>query len=425
MSLRRVFANAGWLGGLQTLNLGLSLITLPVVTRAFGPSIYGHLAAASAWTGYAALLVTFGFHLTGPKRVSRAAGDVGALSQIISSILVAQVLIAAGCLAVFTVVLLSFGAQLGDLTVLAMLFGTAIAMAANPVWMLAGLESFREIAVPQFLIRATSTLAIIALIRDAGDVRTYVAIGLASATINVAATFLLLSRKGIRARVVPFAAVAANIREAFMIFLSSASINIYTTANVIVVNSLLGATAAGHFALADRIRATLIGGFDAVSQALYPYLCRTIGDGTTDFARARKVSFVAIMGASVVVGVALAIAAPLIVALLGGEAFAECVTILRIFAFAPFLICLSNILGIQTMLPNDMEKEFGLILALGAAVGLPLLAVFSLSFGVAGSAASYILTEALITLAMAIAVNRQFPMSTLFAWPSAWSARKS
>src|ERR1700744_899756 len=95
MALRKLFVSALWLALVQFLNIVLPVMTVPVVTRAFGPTMFGLLATISALAGYVGLLATFGFNLTGPRATAVLRGEPSKLSAVISNILSAQAVLGA------------------------------------------------------------------------------------------------------------------------------------------------------------------------------------------------------------------------------------------------------------------------------------------------------------------------------------------
>src|SRR3984957_18405992 len=95
MALRKLFVSALWLALVQFLSIVLPVMTVPVVTRAFGPTMFGLLATISASAGYVGLLATFGFNLTGPRATAVLRGEPSKLSAVISNILSAQAVLGA------------------------------------------------------------------------------------------------------------------------------------------------------------------------------------------------------------------------------------------------------------------------------------------------------------------------------------------
>ena len=127
-------------------------------------------------------------------------------------------------------------------------------------------------------------------------------------------------------------------------FASTISINLYTTANVLIVGYILGPAAAGPFALADRLRQAIGGVLGPITNAIYPFICRISGrDPSSEETRTKRLFFVIIVVSSGLISIGLLIFAPFVVHLVGGEAFRQATPVLRLMAPLPFVISLSSI----------------------------------------------------------------------------------
>ena len=96
----------------------------------------------------------------------------------------------------------------------------------------------------------------------------------------------------------------------------------------------------------------------------------------------------------------LLLANPLAMLVFGSGAVAVSVQVIRWIAFLPFLIGVSNVLGIQTMIPFGFDRQFSRILLisglLNIALGTPLIHFI----GASGAGISVLVTEACVTLTM-------------------------
>ena len=94
--------------------------------------------------------------------------------------------------------------------------------------------------------------------------------------------------------------------------------------------------------------------------------------------------------------------ADILVSLLLGEQYQSSIIVLRILALMPFMIGLSNIFGIQTMLNFERQKPFSRILIVGSILNLILSFTLVPMFEHVGSAISVLIVESFITIAMFI-----------------------
>jgi PST family polysaccharide transporter len=208
------------------------------------------------------------------------------------------------------------------------------------------------------------------------------------------------------------------LQESFGLFISSASINLYTNGCVLVISGVLGPTEAGLYSLADRMRQAVMGVFGPVSESLYPFVCRHVAENEKhgDGEGTRIIFFRAIAFLGLAVSICLYLLAPFGVALLGGKAFADSAEILRIMAPVPFLVALSNLLGVQTLIPHGLERHFSLVISTAGAIGIVAVALGALIKGLMGAAIAYVAVEIVITIVLSLIVQKKLGLARTFGW---------
>ena len=84
---KTLLANFSYITVLQVFVLLTPLITYPYLTRVLGTELYGLVITAQILSGYATIIVKFGFDSVSARHVSIWRGDASKLSEIVSSIL--------------------------------------------------------------------------------------------------------------------------------------------------------------------------------------------------------------------------------------------------------------------------------------------------------------------------------------------------
>jgi len=102
-------------------------------------------------------------------------------------------------------------------------------------------------------------------------------------------------------------------------------------------------------------------------------------------------------GGGALLGSTIFVFAPVVAQLLLGAAFGPAIPALRVLSLLPPLIALSNVLGIQWMLPLGLDRPFnGIILAAGV-LNLGLAYLLAPRFGHVGMAWAVVGAEAFVT----------------------------
>jgi PST family polysaccharide transporter len=404
------------LGLIQILNYLVPFLTLPVVTRAFGPTIYGILATFNAYAAYVSVIVQYGFDFTGVRAIARSHADICILSKTVSTIFGAQILLGAVALASFLAalpVIVPHGAdyKFVGLTVLIQIFATA----ATPQWIFVGLEQMRGLALAQFVFRTLAAALTIFLVRAPDDLLLYVSINCIAAVAILIISLIVLGRYHIRWQIPKLADLLSVIRQGAYFFVSKASISLYTTTTTLLVAIVLGPTAAGQFALADRIRMVAASIIGPLNMAINPSLFRVVGRvETEEEARTQRVFFLGILALSALISIGLFVFAPLIIWLLAGDAFQDAILLLRIIAFLPFVITLSTKFGYQTMIPLHMDREFMWIVLSAAFLGITGVFILMKTLGLTGAALAMLAIEIYVTVLFVIAVQKRVSILAFF-----------
>ena len=415
LSLRAVVKNAGWLSLIQVLNYAIPALTLPVVTRAFGPNIYGILAVLNAFATYVGVLTSYGFNIVGPRAIIASRECTIALSKTVSAFITAQFVIG-----VFATSLFCAGVSFGPFDQELQLVASVVAIQAAttslaPQWVFIGLERMRHFALVQLIARGVASALILILIRYPDDLLLYVSINCIAAVSIFILSLIALHRYGIHWYTPAIGAVWSVVAQASRLFFSTASISLYTTTNVIIVAFIVGPVGAGAFALADRVRVVAGTLIAPLTDAFYPFVCRIAGRREThQEGWVKRFVFRSVIILATMISLALFAFAPFIIWLVGGNSFEESVPVLRILAFLPFIIALSNTFGKQTMLPLRMDREYTWVVFYAAMLAPISAFVFTWLLGLTGAALTLLLVEIYVTVSFAIVVHQRIDILSLF-----------
>jgi PST family polysaccharide transporter len=273
----------------------------------------------------------------------------------------------------------------------------------------------RSLALAQFVFRTLAAVLTIFLIRAPDDLLLYVNINCIAAVAILIITLIVIGRHHIRWQIPKLTDLFSTIRQGAYFFVSKASISLYTTTTTLLVAIVLGPTAAGQFALADRIRTVAASIIGPLNMAIYPLLFRMAGRAETDEeARIQRVFFLGILALSALISIGLFIFAPLIIWLIAGDAFHEAILLLRIIAFLPFIITFSTKFGYQTMIPLQMDREFMWIVISAALIGVTGLLILMKLLGLTGAALAMLAVEIYVAVTFAIAVQKRVSILSFF-----------
>lgn len=405
--IRTIRRNTLALGGLQLANMVLPLVTLPYLLRVLGPEQFGAYGLAQAVAAQGQVLADFGFNLSATQRVAQCQGQISAISRLFWSVQAAKAV-----LALLVLGLMALGTWLVPvLTAIALVvLGTTPSIIASvlfPQWLLQGVERMGFITLCSLLARLATLPLVFTVVKTPEDAWLAALIAASAPLLaGLLACGLIARQRLVHWHAPTRQSITDVLRDGWAIFTSTAAISLYTSLTPVVLGLLTPMHAVGLFSAADRIRQACQAMVTPLSNAAFPRIGAVMAKDTGEGLQLVR-KLLAVQGSlTLLMSLGLWIFAPQIVAVLMGPAFAEAVIVLRVLAILPFLIGISNVLGIQTMLNMGLKSAFSRIVLASGLVNLALLALLAPRWEAPGAAWALVATESLVTAAMAWALHR-------------------
>jgi len=386
---------------LQVANYVLPLITLPYLVRILGPAKYGLIAFAGAFITYFSILTDYGFNLSATREISINRENKDKISEIFSSVM----LIKFGLLVISFLILMGLVFVIpkfrNDWLIYFFSFGMVLGQVLFPVWFFQGMEKMKYITILNIMAKIIFTISIFVFIKEMQD---YIYVPLITSLGFLVAGVLglwIVHREFKINFIFPgFESIKYQLKEGWHIFISTMSISLYTTSNIFILGLFTNNTIVGYYSAAEKLVKAVQKLLLPVSQTIYPYISKLVS-----ISKERALNFirkVTILVASGTFAVSLAIfifAKPIVGLILGGQ-YQESVIVLRILAFLPFVIGLSNIFGIQTMLTFNLKKVFSKILISAGILNIAFAIILAPIYKHIGISIAVLITEIFVTTAM-------------------------
>lgn len=418
MKPRRLLHNIAALGSLQVVMLVLPLLTVPFLTRVMGVEAWGRVVLAQVVLGYFCQITAWGFGWSATRKVSALRHDPAALVRVLVATWHAQWLLGLAALLVLALLVFCLPFFRADAALYGAGAGVIVGGILFPSWFLSGLERMRESALMQIAARVVVVVLTFLLIRGPEDSVRLMAIASLGAILPGLFCLPWLQRR-FRPdwHAISLRAALGELRDGASLFLSTLSVSLYTTAVPVVLGALAGPAAVAYYSLADRARQAGNAVLAPMAQALFPRMSLLFAQDAAAASRLLRQSGPPIVLLALMLSAALWLAAPLIIRVLGGEAFLPAVTVLRWLAVLPLVVALSNIFGVQIMLPNHENRAFNLILGGAGLLSLLIMQPLISAGGALGAAFCALITELAVTLAMAAYLVRRGYFSGLLRRP--------
>ncbi|ADY73990.1 polysaccharide biosynthesis protein [Desulfurobacterium thermolithotrophum DSM 11699] len=405
---KRLLENFFFLSVLQGANYILPLITLPYLVRVLGPEKFGLIAFAQAFIQYFNILTDYGFNLSATREISIHRENKEKIAEIFSSVMIIKFALLILSFIIMTIIVFSFEKFRKDWLIYYLTFGIVIGQALFPVWFFQGMERMKYITILNITAKLIFTVSIFVFVHEVSD---YIYVPLLNSlgflVTGILALRIVIKDFGFNFKVPSLIAIKRQLKEGWYIFISTVAISLYTISNTFILGLFTNNTIVGYYSAAEKIVKAVQGLITPVSQTIYPYISKLINKSKERGLKfIQKVTFL-IGGISFLLSVGIFIFADLIVKFLLGNQYTESVVVLKILSFLPFIIALSNIFGIQTMLNFNYKKAFSKILVSASIINILLAFVLVPLYQHVGISFAVLISEIFVTVSMFVYLQKK------------------
>jgi len=400
---RRLFDNIVSLYLLQGLNYIIPIAVLPYLVRVLGIETYGLVAVAQSFAQYFNILTDYGFNFSATRSIAQSKDEPGEISRIFCSVFLIKICLTAVGFAVLGCVLLTVSPMRHDWTIFIYAYAGVLGNVLFPVWYFQGLERMRHISIISGATKTLSAVLLFIFVHQSRDGALAVAIQSFGMLLAGAIGFAVCTRSADLVFHWPcWQDLRTRTAEGWHLFVSTASLSLYTNTNVFLVGMLAGNVQAGYFSAADRLVRATNGLVGPITQAVFPYVSALAPRSSEAALVFITRSLRWMSGLALLPVIAIFVLARPIALLCFGYGADGAIPVMRWIALLPFLVAVTSVLGVLTMLTFGLDKQFSRILIaagiLNLVIGVPLISRFAAQ----GAGASVLLTEAFVTMTMGL-----------------------
>jgi len=277
-----------------------------------------------------------------------------------------------------------------------------------PTWLFQGMEKMRYITIINVITKIIFIIPVFLFIKDQSS---YVLVPLINSL-----SFLVAGIFGFYFAVKTFKIklffptvdkIIYQLKDGWHVFISTLAISLYTTSNIFILGIFTNNMVVGYYSAAEKIIKAVQGLIEPISQTVYPRISKLFLES-----REKAISFlkklILIIGPCILLlSLGLFLLTDKIALLILGPEFINSILIIKILAFVPFIVFLSNVFGIQTLLTFNFKKEFSRILVITSIMSIFLSIILVNLYQEVGIALNVLITESIITIWMFIELKRK------------------
>jgi polysaccharide transporter, PST family len=401
-----IVKNAIALYWIQFAEYALPMISVPYLARVLLPAGWGLVVFAQSFSGWLGLVLEYGFGFSATREVARNRDDPERGAEVAAGVLGAGVLLMSGALLASTVALYAVPTFRIYPIYLWLAFAIAVTQGVRPMWYFQGVERMQFPALLNVAGRLVVTGGIFLWVKSEADGWKVLVLQAVSGAV-ISGVILFEMYKKVPWRRPTMAQSYGALRMGWTVFLSRSAVSLYTLANTFILGLFQNTQQVAFYGGAERVNRMVLGLLQPVSQALYPRMSHLAVKSRSGAEAMARVGLMAFGAFGVIMCVVCAVLAPWIVRILLGPKYLPVIGVFRVMALLFPLIAVSNLLGVQWMLPFGMDRLVTRILLCAGVLNVSLAIYTAPRFGPIGMAWSVTTAEAFVTAGMWIALYRK------------------
>lgn len=380
----------------QILTIITPIITAPYLSRILGAKQLGVFSYTSSIVAYFTLFAMLGTVNYGTKVIASCIKEKSLLSLRFFSIYAFQVLT---CLAAVILYICFVPFMKSEDRIIAYLQSISIiACFVDVNWFLFGLEQFAVITIRNILVKVTTVIAILTLVKSEADLGLYIAIMLGGTLLSNCIAFGLL-KKYISFVKISWTDINMHIKPNLKLFFPLLAISVYHIMDKTMLGIFSSYVECGYYYNADKLINIPLCVINGVGIVMLPRISNLIANNKhSDVLKLFGISLEMIIAVGVAMSVGIASISNEFVPFFFGAGFDRCIFLT--YVFAPILLIkgIVHTIRMQYLIPYSRDKEFLYSVCIGAITNLVLNLVFIPKYAALGAVIGTLGAEGLACL---------------------------
>ena len=381
------------------------LITFPYVSRILGPSGTGNVSFATSIVTYFALFAQLGIPTYGIRATARVRDDKKLLSKTVQEIFIINAVMCVLAYFVFFVVLNLVPKMYNDKVLFIIISSTILFNSVGMDWLYKGLEKYTYITFVSIIFKFIALILMLVCVHHKNDYVIYGAISIFAASASNICNLVNI-HKLIYIKPIFNYEFTKHFRPIMIFFAMSCATTIYTNLDTVMLGFMKDNVEVGYYNAAIKIKNVLLGVVTSLGTVLLPRASYYIENNMySEFKRiaGKALNFVVLI--SFPLCLYFILFAKEGVLFLSGDAYTEAILPIQILMPTLIFIGLTNIMGIQMLIPLGKEKVVLYSEISGAIVDLAINTVLIPIMASSGAAIGTLVAEMVVWIVQYIALK--------------------
>ena len=364
------------------------LITFPYVSRILLPVGTGKVAFATSVVSYFTMFGMLGIPTYGIRATAKVRHDKNKLSKLVQEIMTINGIAMLISLFFYILAILFIPKLVANRILFIINISVLLLNFIGCDWLYKGLEQYQFITIRSVIMKFVAIILMFVFVNSTSDFPAYGAITILASLGSYFFNFINL-RNIVEFKFDKKLNLKQHFRPILTFFVMTIATTIYTSLDSVMLGFMKGDEAVGYYNAAINIKNILVSLVTSVGAVLLPRLSVFIKEKReTEFRELTSKALYFVFFISV----------PLSIYFLSGSAYVNSVIPMQIVMPTLLLIGLSNLFGIQILVPMDKELVVVHSVSLGAVTNLVLNSILIPIYGVSGAAIGTLVAEFLVTI---------------------------
>lgn len=379
-------------------NFIFPLITFPYVSRVLQAEGVGTINFATSIITYFSMIGMLGIPTYGIRACAKVRDDKEKLDKTVFEIMLLNSLVMGLSLILLFISVISIEKLASEKVLYLVLSSTLVFNVLGVDWLYRSLERYTYITIRSILFKLFSVILMFLFVRTSDDYVIYGAITVVAAVGSNLLNFINL-RKIISLRPINELNIFQHLKPTLTFFLLTVSTTIYLNVDTTMLGFIKGSKEVGYYSAAVKVKQILVSVVTSLGAVLLPRLSYYYEQGKMEeFERLtqKALNFVFIISLPMVTYFILVSKQAIL--FLSGESFLPAVLPMQLIMPTVLFIGLSNLMGIQILVPTNREKLVVYSTIVGAVVDI-IVNVFAIpALGASGAAIAGTIAECSVTI---------------------------
>ena len=383
------------------------LITFPYVSRILLPEGTGKVSFATSLISYFAMFAQLGVPTYGIRACARVRDDREELTKTVQELLIINLITSAIAYAVLAVLIFTVPRLADDKMLYVIVSLTIIFNTIGMEWLYKGLEQYTYITLRSIAFKFVSLILMFMLVHAKSDYVIYGGITIFAASASGIMNFVH-ARKYIDFKPVRHYNFRRHLKAVLIFFAMSCATTIYTHLDTVMLGFMKTDVDVGYYNAAVKIKTVLVSVVTSLGAVLLPRASYYVEHGQMDEFRritTKAINFVFMV--SVPLMVFFMIFAKEGIFFLSGSAYGGAIFPMQLIMPTLLFIGLTNIMGIQVLVPLGREKIVLYSEIAGAVTDLVINALLIPKMASAGAAIGTVAAEGVVWLVQYYSLRKE------------------